>query len=74
MEKRNAVFPVKRERVGATEVLVIELIDYTIQDTGQKLHHRLPDNIKPLTEHGKILGWFLTAPQDMCLSGVGWLS
>lgn len=33
VEKRNAVFPVKMERMGATEVLVIELIDYTIQDS-----------------------------------------
>lgn len=42
-----------RIRVGGTEELVIELIDYTIQDSTQakKLHHRLPDNIKPLTEH-----------------------
>lgn len=34
MEKRNAVSD-KRIRVGGTEELVIELIDYTIQDSTQ---------------------------------------
>ncbi len=77
--RREMLFPVEMERVGVTEVLVIELIDYTIQDSTQAkncMTGSLTTSSRWLNTCGPTVrfGLFLTAPQDMCLSGVDWLS
>lgn len=76
VEKRNAVFPVKRERVGATEVLVIELIDYTIQDSTQAkncITGSLTTSSRWLNTVRFWDGFWQRLKTCACLELVGWL-